>query len=614
MSLTQALASSLSGLRTTQAGLALIASNVANSETPGYIRKTLVQREAAIGPSGVSVRASAVNRELDVFVQRQLRVERSGSAYAGLRADFYSRLQGIYGEPGSENALETQFNRFTSALHALSTTPESSSARGNALSAAQALAQQLNGMSADIQNLRLDAEHALADAISLANDAARQIASVNGEVLRLGSHDVARAALLDQRDRAIEQLSALMDIRVIAGDSDQVSVFTTSGVQIVGTQASTLNFDSQGAIGPEARWHPDLAQRGVGTITLVGAGSNSIDLVANGAFRSGRIAALLEMRDQVLVDAQAQLDEAAAVLARSLSDRTIAGTAATAGTQAGFDLNIGGVLPGNTIELSYFDTLANAQKKLTIVRVDDPAALPLPDGNDPNHRVIGVDFTGGMASVVNQIADALGSSFAVTNPSGNTLRILDDGAGGVVNVTALRATQTATSLSGGSAELPLFTDGPNVYSGAIASFGSQLTGFAGRISLNASLLANPAALVAYSASAPAGDATRPEFLYRQLTSSAFDFAPSAALPIYRGTLGDYLSNVTSGQGQAAASASQLADGQQIVVEALQQRMNDTSGVNVDEEMAHLLTLQTAYAANARVMTAVQEMIDALLEA
>ncbi|MCZ8149681.1 MAG: flagellar hook-associated protein FlgK, partial [Roseomonas sp.] len=42
---------------------------------------------------------------------------------------------------------------------------------------------------------------------------------------------------------------------------------------------------------------------------------------------------------------------------------------------------------------------------------------------------------------------------------------------------------------------------------------------------------------------------------------------------------------------------------------LQQR----EGVDVDQEMASLLQLQNAYAANARVLATVQEMWDALLQ-
>ena len=56
----------------------------------------------------------------------------------------------------------------------------------------------------------------------------------------------------------------------------------------------------------------------------------------------------------------------------------------------------------------------------------------------------------------------------------------------------------------------------------------------------------------------------------------------------------------SQQGEAAATAQSLQQGQEIVVNSLQQRFADQSNVNIDEEMANLLKLQTAYAANARV--------------
>ena len=51
---------------------------------------------------------------------------------------------------------------------------------------------------------------------------------------------------------------------------------------------------------------------------------------------------------------------------------------------------------------------------------------------------------------------------------------------------------------------------------------------------------------------------------------------------------------------------------ELIPEALQTRFNDASGVNIDTEMSNLLTLQTAYSANARVMTAIKQMFDMLL--
>ena len=50
----------------------------------------------------------------------------------------------------------------------------------------------------------------------------------------------------------------------------------------------------------------------------------------------------------------------------------------------------------------------------------------------------------------------------------------------------------------------------------------------------------------------------------------------------------------------------------LVKNALEEKFADGTGVNVDEEMANLLVLQNAFAANARVITAIQEMFQTLL--
>ena len=99
------------------------------------------------------------------------------------------------------------------------------------------------------------------------------------------------------------------------------------------------------------------------------------DLIANNTIRSGKIAAYLEMRDQVLVQAQNQLDALAAGMASALSDKTTDGTAVTTGGQSGFDIDLSGLLAGNSVRLSYTDNATGTQHTVTLVRVDDPAAL-----------------------------------------------------------------------------------------------------------------------------------------------------------------------------------------------------------------------------------------------
>ena len=614
MSLSQALGTSVAGLRTAQAGLSLVASNIANAQTPGFVRKTL-----SIETSGQSgVRVAAINREIDQYVQKQLRVESAGGGYAGLVSDFYQRLQRVYGTPGSDSALETVFNTFTSTLQDLATNPETVASRSAVISAAQVLAQHLNTMSDDVQALRADAENGLADAAAKANDAMQKIATLNAQISTADPGSATSANWEDQRDFYVNQLSELLDVRVVVGDHNQYNVFTTSGVQLVGTQPSQLVFKAQGTVTPSTKWDADPTQSTLGTLSLVTAGGSAVDLIANRSIRSGSIAAYIEMRDHVLVEAQEQLDAIAQAMARALSDETISGSAVTSGTQAGFDLDINGLIAGNSINLTYTDSLTSQQHRVTIIRVDDSGALPLTNDAtpDPNDEVIGIDFSGGLAGAISQLNAQFGGKVVFSNPVGTTLRVLDDGAGSLADVNALSMTRTATSLANGNVALPFFTDGGTLYSGKFTATGPQSVGFAGRIALNPSLIGDPSKLVLYGAGIPAGDATRPNYIYDRLMNGTQTFSPltglgTAATP-FSGNVPTLLRHVLSSQGNAAANAASLAEGQTVVVNNLKQRLSDQSGVNIDQEMANLMTLQTAYGANARVMSAIKDMFETLM--
>jgi len=254
------------------------------------------------------------------------------------------------------------------------------------------------------------------------------------------------------------------------------------------------------------------------------------------------------------------------------------------------------------------------------MRVDDASLLPLPQTATPdaNDQVVGVNFANGMPSVLTQIQNALGTSgVRFYNPSGTTLRVLDDGAGGQVRISSAAATSTISSLQSGSAQLPFFLDGSSVYTGALTNGGPQSLGLAGRIAINPALMSDPTKLIAYQATTDNADATRPNYILNQLTTAVRTFAPQAgvgsvAAP-FSGTVSSYMQQMLSQQGQDASNADSLNQGQQVVVNSLQQKFNSESGVNIDTEMANLLQLQTTYSANARVMTTIKDMINTLLQ-
>ena len=616
MGLSSALATAMSGLRANQAALSIISSNVANANTPGYVTQNANQIEVASGGFGSTVQTTGVNRQLDLFVQNQLRTETGGSAYATQISNILGQLQSVYGTPGGNGTLETALNNFTTSLQSLSNNPSDSSAQAVALQAAQSLAAQLNTTTQGIQSLRTNVDQDIGNSANQANTDLSQIAQINTQLQGLSPTDPQAATLMDQRDSAINDLSKLVDIRVVTDSSNQANIFTTTGSQLVSAGfASQFNFSSAGALTPTSLYNANPAKNGVGTLSLHLPNGANIDVVANNIVSSGQIAADLKLRDQTLVQAQTQVDQFAATLASSLSVQTTAGTAVTGPPAAGFAVNTSNVLPGNTVNLTYTDS-SNIQHQVSIVNVPS-SALPLQNGPNANPLLVGADFSLGMANVASQLNTALNSAGLQFTGAGSTLNLLGSGSATVNNASAAT---TQSSLTSGNPQLPLFTDGSSLYTGQITAAGSQMTGLAGRISVNPAILADASKLSVYSTSPPtaAADNTRSDFLFSQLTSAKSNYSPQTGLGSaaqqFNGTITDYLQQFISQQSNASTLATQLQQGQSVVVSTLQQKFNSTAAVNIDTEMSNLIQVQNTYAANAHIMSVVQSMMQSLLQA
>jgi flagellar hook-associated protein 1 len=616
MSVNQALSASLAGINATQQALSLVAGNVANANTPGYVDESVNQVEtAAAGQPGTSVDVTGINRDLNTLLQNQLWTETSGDSYADTTSQLYQQIQQIYGTPGSSTSFDAIFDNFTSALQSLSTSPSSYSAQSAVLSSAQAVTQNLNSMTSNIQELRTEAEQGIATDVQTANGALQQIAQINQQ-LEGAAPDSSTATLEDQRDQDITQLSQLMNVTVVQNTNNQISLFTGTGQQLVsGQQASQMTFSNVGTLSATDQWSADPSEDTAGTITLTSPGGTTTDLIASGSIQSGQIGSYLQMRDTILPQAQAQLDEFANQMSQALSNQSTSGTAVTAGSQAGFNVGIGGILAGNTVQVTYTDS-GNTQHTVTIEALGPGGTLPLQTSpSNPNNQIIGIDFSGGITSVVTQLNAALGTKLQFSDASGALQVVNASASGNVVN--SASATTTVTSLTSGSSQLPLFTDGSAPITGALTASGSQTTGLAGRIEVNPAVVSSPSSLVAYAPTTAAGDPTRPNFILNQMADATLTYSPttglgSAAQP-YSGTLTQFMSEVANQQAQAANAATNLQQGQDTVLTALQQRFNDQSGVNIDTEMSNLITLQNAYGANARVMTTIEQMMQTLLQ-
>src|SRR3984957_20271015 len=116
MSITQALSAALAGVNVTQQGLAVIAGNVANANTPGYIEETVnTVATTTGGQAGAGGDISGINRDLNTLLQSQLWTETSGDSYADTTSQLYQQLQQIYGTPGSSSSFSATYSNFTTA-------------------------------------------------------------------------------------------------------------------------------------------------------------------------------------------------------------------------------------------------------------------------------------------------------------------------------------------------------------------------------------------------------------------------------------------------------------------------------------------------------------------
>lgn len=555
MTLMSALSAAVSGLRATQAGIANVSQNIANADSAGYTKRRLQPVEQVAGDRSAGVRTGEVQRVLDRTVQRQLWQETSGAGYTGLRAGLSGALERLYGPPGSPSALDTLLNQFSSAVGSLNDDPASTTARSSVIDAGRTLASRINTIGQGVQALRTEAEGRIATMVDEANALLSNIERVNTAILSGGP----TASLADERDRLIGELSGLMDINVQQARSGSVTILTGSGHTLFdGARALTLGFDARSTLTPQTRY--DTTPPSVGVLTLVSPSGQETDLLAAGAIRSGAIAAAIEMRDETLVRAQRQLDELAAGLARGMSETPI-DTTPTAG---GLTLSSRPPAAANTVSF--------------------PVALDL--------------LVGGVATRI-EAPDAAALSAALAPGSytaGSRLLVLPPGA------TFVGASNPG--MAGGPG-FDFFTDASAPYTGA----GDQITGFAQRIRVGATI--TPASL---QLGPLAGDPARAQQMRdalerQQPVSAAAGLSGNAA---FAGNVGDIARRTVEVQGADAAMSARLDEGQRVALAAVEGRFADKSGVNIDEEMAQLVQLQTAYGANARVMSAVREMMDVLL--
>lgn len=608
MGLISSLSNAVSGLRTSQDSITILSRNVSNSGTPGYHRQSL----NIIDYSSVNstyARSAGVDRAFNLSLQTYYNRQVSDTSMSNVMGDYLNKLQGYLGKPGTAGSLDTMFGSFKNSLQALATSPDDYSTRANVVSEAQAFAQQLNTLSGVIQQLRQESETRIANDVSEVNAMLISLDEVNARMLDLGMTDTSRAQLYDQRDRLVASVAEIIDVQAEYRSDGTVALMTRSGVGLLDNGFSTFKFTSAGALSPTSQTNIDPDASKVGKLSLTTPSGLTIDLVQQGVLQGGELAGLVQLRDKILVEAQSQLDEIAGGIASVFNTITTAGTAATGGGGAeGLSADISHLKPGNDVLLTYSQN--GAEQRVRIVNSTNGQDFIDASGQ----RVISVDLSDATAAAA--VLQGKLPGLAITSPSAGVLQVLDDGTGGTRDVTGLTTRGSATGTQQGDLAMALFVDqGNSAFTDNLDTDPPQILGFAARISVNPAVVSDNRLLVQFDVGGTLGDASRPEYLLDQLQAMSFVSGTTPAANEGRfqlnGTVEQLIEQVLNYQGTTIGTALTARDSRQLTLDTISTQMESEYGVNIDEEMARLTELQSAYAANARVVSVVKELLDTL---
>ncbi|HEX8941064.1 MAG TPA: flagellar hook-associated protein FlgK [Candidatus Limnocylindrales bacterium] len=242
----------------------------------------------------------------------------------------------------------------------------------------------------------------------------------------------------------------------------------------------------------------------------------------------------------------------------------------------------------------------------TILPVD---VQPQADGT-VNVLVGGTDLVSGLrARAVTTAPDAVGHAVP-TWSSGGAVELGD---GRLAQYVALRDTvlpgylAQLNTLAKGIADAVngLHQSGVDESGAAGLAFFTYATGDeAASLAVNAAVAADPTKVAAATAANQPGDGGQAGAIADLRSALLFGSGTQSATDFYAGLVGRV--------GSDTRQAADMATNQGLVVDHLQQLQQSTSGVSLDEEAADMIRFQHAYQAAARVITAMDEMLDQLV--
>ncbi|WP_299555792.1 flagellar hook-associated protein FlgK [uncultured Tateyamaria sp.] len=316
MSLTSALSSAMSGIRAASRGSEVVSGNIANANTAGYVRRTLsISSES--GGGAVGVRINGVTRHVDQQIINDRRIAGAETGYRSETTAALTHIENLIGTPDTPGSLAARISDFEQSLITASSRPDAAERLTAAVFAAKDLTKSVNSVAQGIQDARSQADHSIDTQVKRLNDALQGVETLNAHIVASNSSGADVAALQDQRQQLIDEISEMVPLRTIPRDRGAVSLYSTGGAILLEGQAVEVGFDAAHLVTP----YESLEDGTLSGLTLNGVSVNTSS--TNGRLHGGTLGAQFEIRDEIAPNAQMQIDALARDLIERFEDSTV---------------------------------------------------------------------------------------------------------------------------------------------------------------------------------------------------------------------------------------------------------------------------------------------------
>lgn len=225
-----------SGLYVSERALDVTGHNLANVNTPGYVRQQAVICDARYQQDpkyqlGLGADIQQIRQIRHSFMDNIYRQESQGLGYWETRQKTFSDIESIMGEPLSEG-LQSVMNNYWDSWQELSKQPESLTTRALVSQRGEAMVQYINNLGSQLDAMQKDLDSELKVRIDEINNITGSIARLNVKILSVEATGDSANDLRDQRNLYIDRISKLVDCEVNEMQDGQIDI-TIGGYYLV---------------------------------------------------------------------------------------------------------------------------------------------------------------------------------------------------------------------------------------------------------------------------------------------------------------------------------------------------------------------------------------------